>query len=120
VAERFRRSDRPEHFVLDGYPRTLRQAKTLDGVLAKENLPLHAVIDFEVDHDEIVRRLLARKRADDLEETVRNRLRIYEETAPELLRYYKEQGLVHEIDAAGPVDSVYQRIAHVLETPPGA
>jgi adenylate kinase len=120
VANRFRRADRPEHFVLDGYPRTLAQAKTLDAVLAQAKLPLDAVVHFQVDDEEVVRRLLARNRADDLEETVRNRLRIYDETSPELLNYYRQRGLVHAIAAAGSIDAVYERIAHVLQTPSGA
>ena len=120
VAQRFRRPDRPEHFVCDGYPRTLVQAKTLDGVLAQEKLPLQVVVHFQVDNEEVMRRLLARNRADDLEETVRNRLRIYGETAPELLNYYRQKGLVHDIAADGSIDAVYERIAHVLQTPAGA
>ena len=57
IAERFDRSDRPERFVLDGYPRTLSQAETLDQILRGAGLNLSAVILFEVRDEEIVRRV---------------------------------------------------------------
>jgi adenylate kinase len=57
VADRFRRDDRPEHFVLDGYPRTLAQAASFDQVLRQQFLNLDAVVLLVVDDDEIVRRL---------------------------------------------------------------
>src|SRR5262245_5619257 len=120
VAQRFRRKDRLERFVLDGYPRTVDQAKFLYFVLANERLPLQTVIHFRIDDEEVIRRLLARNRADDSEETVGKRLQIYQDTSPPLLDYYRQQGLVHEIEAAGSVETVYERIAHVLQTPAGA
>jgi adenylate kinase len=60
VAERFHRDDRPEHFVLDGYPRTLAQAASFDQVLRQQFLDLSAVVVLIVDDEEIVRRLTGR------------------------------------------------------------
>ena len=60
VAERFRRPDRPEAFVMDGYPRTLAQAVSFDQVLREQFLDLTAVILLAADDDEIVRRLSGR------------------------------------------------------------
>jgi adenylate kinase len=57
MAERFRRTDRPECFVLDGYPRTVAQAAALDGVLRQQFLDLDAVVRLLVDDEEIVARL---------------------------------------------------------------
>jgi adenylate kinase len=57
VAERFKRDDRPERFVMDGYPRTLAQAASFDQVLRQQYLDLHAVVLLEVPDDEIVRRV---------------------------------------------------------------
>jgi adenylate kinase len=107
-------------FVLDGYPRTVAQAKSLDSALVAEKLPVQAVIHFQVGDDEVIRRLLARNRADDVEETVRTRLQVYAQTAPALLNYYRKQGLVHDIVADGPIETVYERIARALKSPPGA
>jgi adenylate kinase len=60
VADRFRREDRPEHFVMDGYPRTLAQAGSFDQVLRQQFLDVTAVVVLQVDDDEIVRRLSGR------------------------------------------------------------
>jgi len=117
VEEHFRRPDHPNDFILDGYPRTQAQAKTLDRILKEAALPLQAVIFFQIDEDEAVRRMLLRKRADDSEETVRNRLRVYKETIPDLLGYYRKKGLVHEVQAGDSIESVYERIALILQNP---
>jgi adenylate kinase len=60
VADRFRRDDRPEAFVMDGYPRTLAQAGSFDQALRQQFLGLDAVVVLHVDDDEIVRRLSGR------------------------------------------------------------
>jgi adenylate kinase len=60
VAERFRRDDRPDCFVLDGYPRTLAQAQSFDQVLRQQFLDITAVLLFEVDDQEIIRRMTGR------------------------------------------------------------
>jgi adenylate kinase len=60
VTERFRRADRPERFVLDGYPRTLAQAGSFDAVLRQQFLDLSDVLLFVVDDEEIVRRMTGR------------------------------------------------------------
>lgn len=57
VAERFAREDRPSRFVMDGYPRTVSQAKSFDKVLATHQLPLSAVILLQVTDEEIVKRV---------------------------------------------------------------
>jgi adenylate kinase len=57
VADRFRRDDRPERFVMDGYPRTLAQASSFDQLLRQEFLDLSAVILLSVRDEEILRRL---------------------------------------------------------------
>jgi adenylate kinase len=60
VADRFRRPDRPENFIMDGYPRTLAQAVAFDQVLGRQGLKLGAAILLEVPDEEIVRRLSGR------------------------------------------------------------
>jgi adenylate kinase len=60
VAEHFRREDRPEHFALDGYPRTLAQAASFDQVLRQQFLDLTAVLLFLVDDQEIIARMTGR------------------------------------------------------------
>jgi adenylate kinase len=60
VAERFRRDDRPERFVMDGYPRTEAQAASFDQVLRQQFLDLTAVLLLTVDEEEIIRRMTGR------------------------------------------------------------
>src|SRR5262249_46578887 len=61
VADRFRREDRPDCFVLDGYPRTVAQAASFEQVLRQQFLDLSAVVVFDVDDEEIIRRLGGRR-----------------------------------------------------------
>jgi adenylate kinase len=60
VADRFQRPDRPDRFVMDGYPRTVMQARAFDRVLERQHLPLTAAVSLLVDDDEIIRRVTGR------------------------------------------------------------
>jgi adenylate kinase len=106
VRERLARMDTGPGFLLDGYPRTLPQAETLAGILRDAGLSLDAVLLVEVPEDELVRRTLLRGRADDKEEVVRERLRVYREKTAPLIGYYRQRGLLHEIDGDRPVEEV--------------
>jgi adenylate kinase len=61
VAELFRRGDRPDSFVMDGYPRTYAQAIAFDALLAQQYLKLDAVIDLAIADEEVVRRISGRR-----------------------------------------------------------
>ena len=106
-------------YILDGYPRKLTQAQTLSGVLAGLETPLFAVIYIQVEAKELVRRLAGRAvkegRADDAEEAVRERLRVYEESTAPLVQHYGAQGLLHNIDGSVSIDEVYAAIESALE-----
>src|SRR5262245_22382481 len=71
VAELFRRDDRPERFVTDGYPRTLAQAHAFDTLLRQQYLNLDAALNFVIADEEVIRRTCERGRDDDKEETAR-------------------------------------------------
>ena len=106
VRERLARPDVCRGFLLDGYPRTLPQAETLAGILGDAGLSLDAVLLIAVPEDELVRRTLLRGRADDKETVIRERLRVYREKTAPLIGYYKQRGLLHEIDGNRPVEEV--------------
>jgi adenylate kinase len=106
VRERLGKPDAREGFLLDGYPRTLPQAETLAGILRDAGLSLSAVLLVEVPEDELVRRTLLRGRADDREEVVRERLRLYREKTAPLIGYYGERHLLRRIDGNRPVEDV--------------
>jgi adenylate kinase len=106
VRDRLAKADARGGFLLDGYPRTLPQAETLAGILRDAGTALAAVLLVEVPEDELVRRALLRGRADDQESVIRERLRVYREKTAPLIGYYRERGLLREIDGNRPVDEV--------------
>ena len=112
VDDRLDNDDVAVGFILDGYPRSVEQATALDAMLKKRNLALDAVLEFRVPEDELVSRLQGRGRADDTEEIIRNRFRVYrDETAP-LLDHYSETLVT--VDAVGELDEVFGRALKAL------
>ncbi|AWK73509.1 MULTISPECIES: adenylate kinase [Rhodococcus] len=112
VKARVAEPDAANGFLLDGFPRTVDQAQALEAILADLDTKLDGVLSFVADEDIVVERMLARGRADDKEDVIRNRLRVYrEETAP-LLDYYKNDLLT--VDALGEVDEVNSRALAAL------
>jgi adenylate kinase len=96
-------------YILDGYPRTLPQAKSLDEMLAGRKYPRAVVINLDVPAEEIVKRLSARGRADDKPEVIRQRLQVYARDTQPLIDYYRS-GAYHHIDGSGSIDEVYARV----------
>jgi adenylate kinase len=92
----------------------LGQAQALDEMLASEGIPLDGVLELKVDRDELLRRLLSRRRADDKPEVIRERLDEYLALTAPLSKYYDERGLLHPIDGSGSPDQVFERIRFVV------
>ncbi|MFC7450584.1 adenylate kinase [Rhodococcus daqingensis] len=112
VRARVSEPDAVNGFLLDGFPRTVDQAQALEGILGELNAKLDGVLAFEVDDEVVVQRMLARGRADDTEDVIRNRMRVYrDETAP-LLDHYS--GQIVTVDAVGEVDEVNARALAAL------
>jgi len=115
IRERLSQSDvRERGFILDGFPRTLPQAEALDKMLAELNMPLDKVVYLNVDDEEIVKRLLARGRADDTEEVIRNRLEVYRKQTAPLINYYSKKGILVEIYGVGEVNEITKKIEESL------
>ncbi|MFE1593239.1 adenylate kinase [Nocardia sp. NPDC058705] len=112
VEARVAEPDAANGFVLDGYPRTVDQADALKKILEHHGTELDAVLCFVVAEDTVVERMLARGRADDTEDVIRNRLRVYREETEPLLEYY--DGLVVTVDGIGEVDEVNARALKAL------
>ncbi|GAA4390493.1 adenylate kinase [Tsukamurella soli] len=113
VRSRLAEPDAVNGFILDGFPRSTEQADALTEILADRSEKLDAVLSFEISEDTVVERMLARGRADDTEDVIRNRMHVYErETAP-LLDYYGD--FVTRIDAVGDVDQVLGRVVAKLD-----
>lgn len=114
VRERLAKPDARGGFLLDGYPRTLPQAETLAGILRDAGRGLNAVLLVDVPEDELVRRALLRGRADDKEEVIRERLRVYREKTAPLIGYYRERGLLRELDGNRPIEEVTDRMLELF------
>jgi adenylate kinase len=112
VDDRLNDADVADGFILDGFPRSVEQAEALREMLAKRNLKLDAVLEFRVSEDELLNRLKARGRADDTEDVILNRMKVYrDETAP-LLDYFRDE--LKTVDAVGTPDEVFARALRAL------
>ena len=119
--ERLGQSDAAKGFILDGFPRTLAQAEALTGLLERMGSGLDCCLAITVETEAIVQRLLKRAeiegRADDNEETIRERMRVYEAETSPLLDYYGALDLVREVPGMGTVEEVAAAMLAALESP---
>lgn len=104
VESRLAEEDAAKGFLLDGFPRTVEQAEILSELLKKSGVELDGVLNFVINEDVVVERMLARGRADDNEETIRTRLQVYRDETKPLIDHYGDQ--IISIDAEGEVDEV--------------
>jgi adenylate kinase len=145
IRERIIRPDSDQGFVLDGFPRNIAQAEALDDILDKLGRPIDAVLQFDVDAEMLMQRMIGRltciscgalfniftqppefddkcdecggalhNRADDSEEIIERRLRVFESLTQPLSDYYKQKGILHIIEAHGDVNEVTKRVKSAL------
>ena len=145
VAERLKEPDCARGFLLDGFPRTIPQAESLDEILKNAGQNLNCVLSVQVAQDVIVERLAGRRtcrqcgalchvvfsppkvegvcdrcggelyqREDDKEQTIANRLQVYEKQTAPLVQYYRERGLLRAIDGTGEIDQIRARVIGAL------
>ncbi len=138
VAERLKEADCKTGYMLDGFPRNVMQAEALDKMSAPD-----LVLNIAVDLDKLMARLTGRRvcsacgesyhvstfsgnkctkcggdviqRADDNEETVGKRLKVYTDQTQPLIDYYKAQGKLAEVDGMKAIDDVFAEIVTVLD-----
>jgi len=111
-------------FIFDGFPRTLPQADALGALLASKGMKLDAVIEMQVDDEELVHRIVNRAkeavaaggtaRADDNEESLKVRLMEYYKKTSPLIGYYYAKGDLSSIDGLASIDDVSMAIAELL------
>ena len=106
-------------FVLDGYPRNLTQAETLDELLKALGKELDAILFFDLPDDVATERLLKRaveeNRPDDTPEVIARRLAIYHDETEPIVEHYRATGKLVPLHAARSVDKVYDEIQRALE-----
>ena len=106
-------------YVLDGFPRTVAQARALDATAAEMGGAPQAVAWFDVDDAELLRRTRSRaqieSRSDDVDTVARHRIDVYNTATAPLIDYYRKAGLLIRIDAARPIDEVTSDVLGALE-----
>jgi adenylate kinase len=126
-------------FLLDGFPRNVAQAEVLQSFLNEKGAPLNAVVEFQINNEEIIKRLSSRRtcrgcgkvfpgqvskcdscggeiyqRDDDKESVIARRLEVYgEQTAP-IIDYYRKAGLLVAISATGEVSAITKNVIDAL------
>ncbi len=124
INDRISEPDAKNGFILDGFPRTLAQARELEDMLAAKGLKLDAAIELTVDAAKLVERIVKRAaearaaglpvRKDDDPEVFKSRLVAYERDTAAVTPFYRERGLLHEVDGMAPIDKVAAAIDAVL------
>ena len=118
VQDRLSQPDCAQGAILDGFPRTTAQAEALDQLLANIDGEISIVPYIKVDEEVLVQRLINRGkiegRADDNEETIRTRMQVYQEETAPLLAYYRNRGLLVEINGEQSVEAVQQDLAQSI------
>ena len=119
IRERLDGSDAADGFILDGFPRTLGQARALDEMLGDIGRDLTVVFEFQLSDETAVRRLLRRAheegRPDDEPEAIRTRLALYREQTEPLVEHYRTTGNLVGIHAERSINEVYAEIQQALE-----
>ena len=119
VCERISQTDATAGFLLDGYPRSIPQAKVLKAVLAETNERVNAAIYLDVSAAEVKQRLLKRAeiegRTDDTPEVIDHRLEVFFETTQPLLDFYEQEGVLRKVDGEGTISEIAQRLHAVME-----
>jgi adenylate kinase len=99
-------------YVLDGFPRTVEQAKASYAVVQPLGAEVQAAIHLAVPREELMRRLLARGRgSEDAEAVIEHRLKVYQERTVPLLDYYAGREWMFTVDGARSADVVHEDIA---------
>ena len=125
IADRIEQPDAKNGFVLDGFPRTVPQARALDKLLAERGLALDGVIELKVDEGILLERINTRvaqmrargetPRADDNADAMKKRLDAYRAQTAPLSDYYRGKGTLRSVDGMAPIDAVTDAINGALD-----
>jgi adenylate kinase len=103
-------------FLFDGFPRTVAQTVSLEKMLNERGMKIDQMLVLDVDHDELVKRLVARAelsgRPDDKDPAViENRIDVYKEKTEPIIEYCNKKGLYQAVDGMGSIDDIFGRLS---------
>ena len=147
IQARLAKPDAKSGFILDGFPRNIPQAQSLDAMLARLGQPLQLALLVDVDTDVLMKRLTGRRtcgscgaiyniyfsapkssnkcdkcgsalqhRSDDNEQTVGNRLQVYQQQTAPLVNYYRAQGKLRTVRGVGAVNAIFKNVTDIIES----
>ena len=121
ISNRILMKDCKSGFILDGFPRNVKQAKSFDQILKERKIKINFVIELKVNKESLFERIKNRAfeaneaREDDKDDVLENRLKIYEEQTEPLVPYYKHLGLHYEVNGMKKVDEIAEDIENIIK-----
>lgn len=117
VADELKNTKYDNGFILDGFPRTVPQAEAFDKIAENQNKAVDAFVALTVPEKELISRILSRGqgRADDTEDKIKTRLKVYHKETEPVQKHYTSKGVVKEIDGIGTIDEIFERITSSLK-----
>ncbi|MBN1108476.1 MAG: adenylate kinase [Bacteroidales bacterium] len=107
-------------FLFDGFPRTVAQTEALENMLNERGMKIDCMLVLEVDHDELVKRLMLRAelsgRPDDKDPAViENRIDVYREKTEPIIDYCRQRGIYQPVDGVGTIDEIFARLSNLIK-----
>ena len=120
IEDRIHKGELKGGFILDGFPRNMEQARALQEMFEKNNIKLDSAVLLDVPEEELVKRIAGRAkeegRTDDTEDVVRNRLKVYREQTQPIEDFYRERGILTEIQGKDTPDNVFDKIMSAIKS----
>ena len=107
-------------FLFDGFPRTVAQTVSLEKMLNTRGMKIDHMLVLDVDHDELVKRLIARAelsgRPDDKDpKVIENRIDVYKEKTEPIINYCDQKGLYQAVNGMGGIDDIFKRLSDFMK-----
>ena len=115
IKERLSQSDTQEGWILDGFPRNVSQASFLEKLLQELQLSADCVLNLEVPDEVLVKRLLARRRKDDNEVTIRRRLEVYRQDTVPVISFYSDRGMLKAVNGDNSLEDVTTALKAIID-----